>query len=211
MKTVVVGLAVLAVGLSGLATTPVRAQQQPDPETVVRAWVEAFDSGNIDEFASYLSDDATASGFCRPSGVCNSKAEILAATSAEIAEGVHAEIRRLTVEGNTVIVQLTEAAAAFAELGVERVYIDLAVTVVDGKVTHFDDQFDLTDPQTATFVAALEGDGAAEPSAIPATGDGSAAGVRRSIEWPPIALLVGGVAIVLLGVSRRGRPGARSC
>lgn len=198
-------VAALSLALVILAPMGVGAQQQPDPGTAVRAWVETFNSGDIDEFASYLSDDSTATGFCRPAGVCHSKAEIIAATSAEIAEGVHAEIRSLTVNGNTVVVQLTEAAPSFAQLGIERVYIDLVVTVVNGKVTTFDDQFDVSDSQTARFVRALEGE-SQQPSAVPSTGDGSAL-VPHTTELSPLnaVLFASGAALLVIGAALANR------
>jgi hypothetical protein len=188
-----------------IGATAIAAQQQSDPETVVRAMFGAFNNGNIDEFASYVSDDATATGFCRPAGSCHNKAEIAAATSAEISEGVHAEIRTLSVSGNTVTVQISEAGPGLAELGVERVYINVTFTVVDGKVTQFDDHFDLNDPQTATFVQRLEGAESERPSAVPATGDGPA---RESDPFGAlflIALLASGATMVLLGAAHRHR------
>lgn len=190
-----------------LVQRPADAQQPGDPEAVVRAMLDALNQGNIDAFASYLSDDATATGFCRPTGVCNTKAEIVAATSAEIAEGVQAEIRSLSVRGNTVTTQLTESAPAFAALGIQRVFIDVTFTVVDGKVTRFDDQLDLSDPQTATFAAALEGGDPAEPGQVPSTGDGAMQRERTSAPWliAPV-LLAGGALIVIGGGSRVGAP-----
>jgi limonene-1,2-epoxide hydrolase len=206
MKSAVFAVAAIAL-LATAALAPAKSfAQESNPESVVRGMLAAFDDGDINQVASYFSDDATASapGFCRPSGVCNSKAEILAATSAEIAERVRSEILSLSVNGDTVNVRISEAAPAFSEFGIERVLIDLVFTVTNGKITHFDDQLDRSDPQTAKFVAALEAT-AEQPTQAPATGDGSSARGGTSHEWLVLVLVAAGVGSVVAGGAARRR------
>jgi hypothetical protein len=170
MKALVV-IATLAVALGVGAA--VQAQTPADPESVVRAFVDAFNAGDAEASASYFAEDGTAEGpGCRPSGVCRGRAEIQAALQAEIDEGVQDEILDLTVSGNTVSVRIAETAPGLAELGVERIIILLTATVEDGEITSATGEFDLSDGQTAMFAAALE-EQAEEPS-LPESGTGYA-------------------------------------
>jgi len=207
MKSLILLASAVVLGLLGLGTTSASAQQPKEPEAVVRAMFDAFNNGDIEQFSSYLSDDATATRLCGPAAPCKGKAAIAQATQAEIAEGVHADIRDLSVNGGTVVVHISEAAAGFAELGIERVYITVTFTVVDGKVTHFDDVLDLSDPQTAKFAQALgEGESApAEPRTVPSTGTGGSSRRDNFPLVPVLLLALAGSVVLAAGVRTERR------
>lgn len=197
MKLVAATVAVALVLFAGLA---VHAQTPTDPEGVFRATIAAFNAGDAAASASYFSEDATLTRVCPPAGTCRGRAEIQAALEREIAEGVQAEIRSLTVDGDTLTIQLAESAPGFAELGIERVYINITAIVQNGKITSMADELDLTDSQTATFAAALEEETQGE---LPATGTGFAPGPVRSQWWLFLALLTLGAGWVAAGLTLR--------
>lgn len=179
------------------------AQTPTDPEGVFRAAVAAFNAGDAAAAASYFSEDATITGLCPPANVCHGRAEIQAQLDEEIAHGAQDEIRSLTVSGDTVTIQLTESAPGFAELGIQRIYINITATVQNGKITSMTDELDLSDSQTATFAQSMEQEA---QNSLPGAGTGYAAAPVRTQWWLLVALVIVGAGSVTVGLSVR-----RSC
>lgn len=190
-------IAIVAVAIAVAVGAVAYAQTPTDPEGVMRAAIDAFNAGDAEASAAFFSEDVTVTGLCPPANVCHGRAELQAFLEIEIAEGAQDEIRDLTVDGNTVVVQLTERVPAFAELGIERVYITLTATVEDGLITSMVDELDLSDPQTATFVQALEG---GEEPALPDSGTGYEASVHDAPWWALVALVTLGAGLLTAGV-----------
>ncbi len=169
----------------------------------MRAAIDAFNAGDAAGAASYYAEDATVTRLCPPANACQGRAQIEAAIEREIAEGVQAEIIELTVNGNVVDARIQETAPGFAELGIERVVINITATVENGLITEMTDELDLSDPQTATFAQALAG----EEAGAPVTGTGFTA--QSSPLAPSVAaslLLLGGVLLATgLAVRRAAR------
>ncbi len=200
--------AALVVALGGLAfrAEAASAQRAADPEGVVRAVVAAFNARDAATAASFFAEEATATGLCRPANVCHGRAEIQGQLEKEIAEGAQDQIRDLTVNGDTVILHVSETAPGFAELAIDRTYITVMATVQHGLVTSLSDELDLTDPQTAKFAQALE----QEQSGLPASGTGYTAGHSPG-PFAVIALLAigGALCVPAAGTLRRRRARSR--
>ncbi len=196
MKAIVTGVLILLLAANVAQLATASAQRATDPEGVLRATIDAFNSGDATMAASFFAEDATATGLCPPANVCHGRAEIQGQLQKEIAEQAHDEIRDLTVNGNTVVAHLAETAPGFAEIGIERTYITVTATVRDGLITSLADELDLTDPQTAKFAQALQQE---EASQLPASGTGYS--TSRSA-WPlttATALLLAGGVFLLAG------------
>ena len=180
-----------------IATTTllVSAQTPTDPESVFRGAIDAFNRGDAAASAAFFSEDVTVTGLCQPAGVCHGRAELQAAIEEEIAHQGHDEILSLTVNGDVVTAQISETFPDFAELGIERIYINIAATVQDGLITSMTDELDLSDVQTAKFAQAVEQE--QEPSGVPAAGTGYAPASDET--W--LTLAAGLFLIGVLGTS----------
>lgn len=184
--------AVIAVLVATLAWTalPASAQTAGDPESIVRGAIDAFNRGDAVASAAYFSEDTTVTGLCQPAGVCHGRAELQAAIEEEVAHRGHDDILSLTVSGSVVTMQIAETFPDFVDLGIGRIIINITATVENGLITEFTDELDLADSQTATFVAAMEGE---EPSNMPAAGTGYAPSSDESWLLYATGLLVTGV------------------
>ena len=194
--------ATAAILLALFLVPTIRAQTPTDPEGVFRAAVDAFNDGDAALSASFFSEDATITGLCPPANVCHGRAEIQAQLEEEIAQGAQDEIRSLTVSGNTAVIELTESAPGFAELGIERIYINITAIVENGKITSMTDELDLTDPQTATFAQAVEEEA---QGGLPATGTGYSPRTSPTPWWLLAVLAVLGTGTIAAGLKMRTR------
>lgn len=199
MKTLA---AIAAIAIALVLGHAVQAQTPTDPEGVFRAIVAAFNAGDARTSASYFSEDVTVTGLCPPANVCHGRAELQAQFEEEIANAAQDEIRSLTVDGDTIVVALTESVPGFAVLGIERVYINITATVQDGKITSMTDELDLSDSQTATFAQAVAEE---EQGSLPATGTGYAPKAPRTEWWLLLALALIGTGAVAASLKLRTR------
>jgi hypothetical protein len=186
-RPVAILLAVAALLLMGGWRIPAErsasAQPASDPAAVLRQFNDARARGDMAALRALFADDAIfiSPGTCFPVACIGWPAiERELAYSAGIQ--VMPTIISSHVEGTAVTGRVHTTLAPLAALGLERIVTLYTVVVRDGRIVLYNVLPDVTDPQTARFVAAQQAPAQPLPRALPNTGDGSCDDDPRACE-----------------------------
>jgi hypothetical protein len=181
MIAVVMSVALLALPVALYA-------QEPDPMSIINAWVEALNAGEIDAALSYLADDAVVQ-IVPPapgtSGIFTGKGEIRGWYETVVGQHGVTTLSDCQVDGETVTCVNTYAEDSFRSLGIDSVVGEWVAVVRDGKLQSY--TFTMSDESLAMLMAAMT------PPVVPETG-GSALPIHA------VLAILGG----LIGVSGLG-------
>lgn len=157
MKTQWNKLVVIAVAL----VTLVAACKPPDLAAIVRQDSEAINRGDMASVMSRYTEDAVliARPFCPPEVPCNGKFAIEQAYRQMIGGGASATVVSQEVSGSTVKSRMEVRGGAAKAAGVERFVYYNTVTFVGDKISKKVTEYDMSDPQTVTFLKWVQSQG----------------------------------------------------
>jgi hypothetical protein len=162
--------------------------QEPDPMSIINAWLEALNAGDIDAALSYLADDGVVQ-IVPPapgtSGVFTGREEVRGWYETVVGQNGVTTLSDYQVDGETVTCVNTYAEDSFRSLGIDSVVGEWVAVVREGKLQSY--TFTMSDESLAALMAAIS------PSVMPETG-GSALPI-----YAVVAILGG-----LIGVSGLG-------
>jgi len=182
---------VIAVVMSvALLALPVALNaQESDPMSIINAWVEALNAGDIDAALSYLADDAVVQ-IVPPapgsSGVFSGKGEIRGWYETVAGQHGVTALSDCQIDGETVTCVNTYAEDSFRSLGIESVVGEWVAVVREGKLQSY--TFTMSGESLAVLMAAMT------PPVMPETG-----GSPRPI-YAVVAALGGLIGISGLGL-----------
>jgi ketosteroid isomerase-like protein len=193
-------LVAVVVSVVLLALPGVLCAQEPDPMSIVNAWVAALNAGDIDGALSYVADDAVAT-IVPPqpgtSGVFTGKEEIRGWYEIIVGEHGVTTLSDCQVEGETVTCVNTYATDSITALGLDSLVAEWVAVVRDGKLQSY--SWTITEESLAELMAAMP------PEAMPVTGG-------TAVPFDAVVAVLGGLMCaggLGLGVLRRRR-GQRS-
>ncbi len=181
MIAVVMSVALLALPVALYA-------QEPDPKSVINAWVEALNAGDIDAALSYLADDAVVQivpAAPGTSGIFTGKGEVRGWYETIVGQHGVTALSDCQVDGETVTCVNTYAEDSFRSLGIDFVVGEWVAVVREGKLQSY--TFTMSDESLAMLMAAMT------PPVMPETG-GSALPIHA------VLAILGG----LIGISGPG-------
>ena len=148
------------------------AQPVSDPAAVLRQFLDPRTRSDPAALRALFADDAIfiSPGTCFPVA-CIGRAAIERELAFSAGMQVSATIVSSHVEGTAVTGRFHTTLAPLAALGLERIVTLYTVVVREGRIVLYMVLPDVTDPQTARFVAAQQAQPL--PRALPNTGDGS--------------------------------------
>jgi hypothetical protein len=203
MKASMVKAGMIAVMMSVvlLALPVVLYAQEPDPMSIINAWVEALNAGDIDAALSYLADDAVVQ-IVPPapgtSGVFTGKGEVRGWYETVVGQNGLTALSDCQVDGETVTCVNTYAEDSFRSLGIDTVVGEWVAVVQEGKLQSY--TFTMSDESLAALMAAMT------PPVMPETG-GSAYPISTIVTILGALIGVGGLSLGMLQWHRRhGRP-----
>jgi hypothetical protein len=139
--------------------------QEPDPMSIINAWVEALNAGDIDAALSYLADDAvvqivpSAPG---TSGVFTGKGEVRGWYETIVGQNGVTALSDCQVDGETVTCVNNYAEDSFRSLGIDIVVGEWVAVVREGKLQSY--TFTMSEESLAALMAAMT------PPVMPETG-----------------------------------------
>jgi SnoaL-like domain len=174
LTAVAVAGMLLVGGWSASAEHSASAQPASDPELVLRQFLDARARGDTAAALALFADDAIfiTPGTCFPVA-CIGRPAIERELAFAAATGVSATITSSHVEGTAVTGRFQTTLPPLAALGLDRIVILYTFVVREGRIVLYSVFPDVTDPQTARFVAAQQAQPQPLPRALPNTGDGS--------------------------------------
>jgi hypothetical protein len=203
MKASMVKAGMIAVMMSVvlLALPVVLYAQEPDPMSIINAWVEALNAGDIDAALSYLADDAVVQ-IVPPapgtSGVFTGKGEVRGWYETVVGQNGLTALSDCQVDGETVTCVNTYAEDSFRSLGIDTVVGEWVAVVQEGKLQSY--TFTMSDESLAALMTAMT------PPVMPETG-GSAYPICAIVTMLGALIGVGGLSLGMLQRHRRhGRP-----
>ena len=196
-----VGLALVVIAFMLL---PGRVAAQADPATVVEAFAEAINSGDVDAAVALFAEDGVIEN---PNRRFVGLAEIRGDLQAQVDQGINMTNVSVEVSGSSVMVIQEIRQPRIEAFGIERIIRIATFEIRDGKIVSLAAMPDTSDPDTARFVASQgPGGGAgpagpppAGPEALPDTGSGGLADNKSGSAWFALSLAAGLAALVLLG------------
>jgi ketosteroid isomerase-like protein len=139
--------------------------QEPDPMSIVNAWVAALNAGDIDGALSFVADGAVVT-IVPPqpgtSGVFTGKEEIRGWYETIVGEHGMTTLSDCQVDGETVTCVNTYAADSITAMGLDSLVADWVAVVRDGKLQSY--SWTITEESLAELMAAMP------PQAMPVTG-----------------------------------------
>jgi len=144
-----------AIVVSAVALTLLAAGcKPPDLAAIAKQDSEAINKGDIASIMSNYTEDAVliTRPFCPPEVPCNGKFAIEQAYRNMISGGTSAAIVSQEVSGNIVKSRLEARGGAAKAAGVERFVYYGTVTFAGTKIAKKVNEYDMSDPQTATFL-----------------------------------------------------------
>jgi len=194
MKARLVAMAVFVVLL---ALPGALYAQGPDPMSIINAWVEALNAGDIDGALSYLADDAVVT-IVPPapgtSGVFTGKGEIRGWYEGIVGEHGVTTLSDCQVDGETVTCVNTYTGDSFTSMGIDSVVAEWVAVVRDGKLQSY--SWTMTDESLAALMAAMP------PEAVPVTG-GTAVPLYAAVAVFGGLMCTGGLGLGVLRWCRR--------
>lgn len=175
------------------------ALAQVDPAEVLRQFFDARSRGDPAAALALFADDAVYDGvgLCTPNP-CAGKAAIKPEIERLIA-GSQPTVLSIQASGQLVTVRYEVRGARPRAAGVERIINIVTAEVRGDKIARFHVANDLTDPQTAQFLAFYRAQAAGQ---LPKSGE-------PTLPAPSIAL--GGVGVIIVGIILRRRLGQARC
>jgi ketosteroid isomerase-like protein len=191
MKTRIIAMTALALVLA----LPVALHaQETDPMSIVNAWLDALNAGDINAALSYLADDAVVTIVPPPhgmSGVFTGKEEIRGWYEGVVAGNGSTTLSDCEVDGETVTCINTYTDDGLQAMGIDFIEGEWVAIVRDGKIQSY--TFTTLPESLAKFPP--------PPEALPGTGG------TTSIGTLPLWLGVGGLLLLALGVGLRRASG----
>ena len=160
-----VRMAAVAVSLVLLALPGVLCAQEPDPMSIVNAWLAALNAGDIDGALSYVADDAVVTIVpLQPgtSGVFTGKEEIRGWYRTIVGEHGVTTLSDCHVDGETVTCVNTYAADSITAMGLDSLVAEWVAVLRDGKFQSY--SWTITEESLAELMAAMP------PQGMPETG-----------------------------------------
>jgi hypothetical protein len=172
----VISLLVIALTLGLKAVGPAQSSAAVDFRVLVQRHFDLLDQGNVAAVMDMFSDDAVVSGASCVPTPCVGKAAIQKEIERRVNNGATQTLTSLqerTSGKGSGSLRITER--GFPACNVERIIVLFDIEVANDKITLFASRPDLSDPQSAAFVACMAAR-AAPAIAPPRAGDG---GLRR--------------------------------
>jgi hypothetical protein len=165
-------LAIAAFVLSSGASSPARAQQ-PDRIGVVRSFINALSSWDVDGQVAVFADNAVfigarATGNCSQQTPCTDLGSIRQQAQGNVSIHPCYTIRAIQVSGAVVTGQLEVSSDSSRSNGIPRTLQDFIALVPAGKITFFANVNDAGDPLTALNAQISAGTASQPGPAIPA-------------------------------------------
>ncbi len=184
---------------------PGRVAAQADPATVVEAFAEAINSGDVDAAVALFAEDAVIDN---PRRTFVGLAEIRDDLQREVDNGLNITNVSVEVSGSSVTAIQEIRTPRIEAFGIERIIRIATFELRDGKIVSLAQMPDTSDPETARFQEAQAPGGGgppagpppAGPEALPDTGSGGLAADKSGGAWFALSLASGLAALVLLGV-----------
>ena len=201
MKASMVKAGMIAVMMSVvlLALPVVLYAQESDPMSIINAWVEALNSGDIDAAMSYLADDAVVQ-ILPPapgtSGVFSGKGEIRGWYETVVGQHGMTALSDCQIDGEIVTCVNTYAEDSFRSLGVDSVVGEWVAVLREGKLQSY--TFTMSDESLAALMAAMT------PPVMPETG-GSALHLHTVIAAIGGLIGINGLGLGMLQWHKRHR------
>jgi ketosteroid isomerase-like protein len=130
--------------------------QEPDPMSIVNAWVAALNAGDIDGALSYVADDAVVT-IVPPSpgtsGVFTGKEEIQGWYETIVGEHGVTTLSDCQVDGEAVTCVNTYAADSITAMGLDSLVAEWVAVVRDGKLQSY--SWTITEESLAELMAAM--------------------------------------------------------
>jgi ketosteroid isomerase-like protein len=171
--------------------------QESDPMSIIDAWVEALNAGDIDAALSYLADDAVVT-IVPPapgtSGVYTGNGEIRGWYEGIVGEHGVTTLSDCQVDGETVTCVNTYTGDSFTSMGIDFVVAEWVAVVRDGKLHSY--TWTMTDESLAALMAAMP------PQAMPVTG-GTAVPLYAIVAAFGGLMCIGGLGLGVLRWHRR--------
>jgi hypothetical protein len=171
--------------------------QEPDAMSVINAWLEALNAGDIDAALSYLADDAVVQivpAAPGTSGVFSGKGEIRGWYETLLAQHGEGTLSDCQVDGENVTCVNTYAEDSLRSLGLDSIVGPWVAVVREGKLQSY--TFAMSDESLAAMMAAMT------PAAMPETG-GSAFPTYAVVAILGGLIGVGGLGLGVLQSRRR--------
>jgi ketosteroid isomerase-like protein len=163
-----VTLTVLASGFMAAQTSAAA-----DLSDVLNTQNEAQNRGDVAAVMATYADNATveAGGLCMP---CVGKAAIQQEVERRVSQNTQVEVLSISESGDTATGVLHVVEAGFAACGVERILVNFTFVVENDTMTNWTSGPDLSDEQSAKFIACIVAGGAGGPPVMtpPSTGNG---------------------------------------
>lgn len=147
----------LILALSALGSVhQTHAQSAADTAAVDAAWKQAFISGDLDALLATYSDDIVDA---EPPATFRGKAEVRGFLNAFLQQnpGFSVSFSESAIVLDTAIHRSYLTSDTIKAAGVSRIVIIATKVVYQGKIVTFTGRFDLSDPETARFLAAMAG------------------------------------------------------
>lgn len=151
------------------------AQAPGDPERLLREFDRLYLAGQADAATALFTDDAVVD--LGPNGTVVGKEAIRSALRRLIAGHPSRTMTALTASGNRAVARFDVQNDATRRAGVPRILYSETIEVRDGKIALHRTEFDISDPDTARFLAFLRSQGPAPgagPNQLPRTGSPAA-------------------------------------